>query len=148
MLPKTLVGDDNFKNLVLKSDVFVDKTLLIQEIINNPASVILITRPRRWCKSMNLSMLKHFLEMEVDKLGAPIPQEQSVNHKLFVGGEVDLGLGLTKQLKPLKIANDSMTMIHCGQYPVILVNFKEIRGNSYEEIEQKIKLRITNLYQQ
>lgn len=148
MIPKTRTGIEDFKKLLFHSNLFVDKTLFIKEILENSGDAILITRPRRWGKSMNLSMLKYFLEIEVDAKGIPIPLEQSVNRKLFLGGEVDLGLGLTKELNPLNIASDSMSMRYQGQFPVILVSFKEAKGSSYEEIEDKIKLQILKLYGQ
>ncbi len=52
------LGTDSFKELVTTSDVFVDKTLFIQEIIDAGEKAILITRPRRWGKSLALDMLK------------------------------------------------------------------------------------------
>ena len=58
------VGTDNFKEMATKYDVFVDKTLFIKEIIDSSEKAILITYPRRWGKTLNLNMLKVFLEPE------------------------------------------------------------------------------------
>ena len=64
----------------------MDKTLLIKEIIENSAEAILITRPRRWGKSLNMNMLKCFFKMEVDEQGKALnPQPHRV---LFSGGEI------------------------------------------------------------
>ncbi len=56
------IGIDNFKELITKNGYFVDKTLLIREIIESISKVILFTRPRRFGKTLDFSMLKCFLE--------------------------------------------------------------------------------------
>ncbi len=61
---KIAVGTDNFKDIITKSDIFVDKTLFIQEVIDSGERAMLITYPRRWGKTLNLDMLKVFLEPE------------------------------------------------------------------------------------
>jgi hypothetical protein len=144
--PRMFVGTDDFKTLLLNSDVFVDKSLMIKELLEDSGAVTLITRPRRWGKSLNMDMVRRFLEIEVDEYGIPLPQEQRVNHKLFTGGEVDLGFDETKILKPLKIASVAKAMKRQGQFPVILISFKGVRGSSYEEIEVGIKSQIINLF--
>jgi len=63
-LPKMIVGTDEFYDLVVNSDVFVDKSLMIQELLEDNGKVILITRPRRWGKSLNMNMLQKFFEIE------------------------------------------------------------------------------------
>jgi hypothetical protein len=149
MLLKTMVGDDDFKNLLFNSDVFVDKSLFIKEFIEGSGYVTLIARPRRFGKSLNMNMLKRFLEIEIDEQGNRLPLEQRVNHKLFLGGEVDLGLasGKKKILNPLKIAKHTdLIEDRLGQFPVILLSFKNMKGNSYQEILDKVKLNIRNLF--
>ena len=79
-VPKILVGSDDFKKLLLGSTLFVDKSLLIKDVLEDSGEVILITRPRRWGKSLNMDMVRRFLEIEVDHQGNPLPQEQSVNY--------------------------------------------------------------------
>ncbi len=145
-LPRMRVGTDNFKTLLLNSDVFVDKSLMIQELLEDSGDVILITRPRRFGKSLNMDMLRKFFEIEVDQNGTPLPQEQRINDKLFVGGTVDLGFGETKELKPLKIASVANSMKRQGQFPVILINFKDVKGSSYQEIEAGIRTQVIKLF--
>ncbi len=145
-LPSMRVGDDDFRSLLLNSNVFVDKSLFIKDVILDSGHVILITRPRRWGKSLNMSMLKRFFEIEVDGQGNILTCEQKVNYKLFTGGEVDLGFDEKKQLKSLKIAEHEDIMKRQGKFPVILLNLKDVKGNSYHEIEYKVKLNIRNLY--
>ena len=80
------IGEDDFKNFLLESDLLVDKSLLIKEFLEDSAKVVLVTRPRRWGKSLNMDMLGRFLAIEVDAQGGPLPQAACLNHKLFAGG--------------------------------------------------------------
>jgi len=63
------IGVDNFKELVDPNSqfLFVDKTKFIADIIDDKSKSILITRPRRWGKTMNFSMLQHFFAAEVNR---------------------------------------------------------------------------------
>ena len=121
--------------------MFVDKSMFIKEFLKaRSGEVVLITRPRRWGKSLNMDMLKRFLAIEVDEQGAPLPQEESLNHKLFVGGEVLIKphTGKVKQLAPLKIAQQCPELVteYQGQYPVISLGLKDVTGSDYQEIEE------------
>ncbi|MEO1301192.1 MAG: AAA family ATPase [Bacteroidota bacterium] len=145
--PRVYTGTDNLYNLLIEGDVFVDKSLFIKEFLQDSSGeVILITRPRRWGKSLNMDMLNRFLAIEVDERGNPLPQAQCRNHKLFAGGEVALEFDESKVLKPLKISSYPALMKHQGQHPVISIGFKDVTGSSYEEIETKIKRQISRLY--
>ncbi|WP_341793678.1 MULTISPECIES: AAA family ATPase [unclassified Rickettsia] len=145
-LPRMRTGTDDFKTLLLNSDIFVDKSLMINELLEDSGEVILITRPRRWGKSLNMSMLQKFFEIEADENGVVLFEEDKVNHKLFIGGEVDLGIKGNKILKPLKISNEKYAMDQQGQFPVILLNLKDVKGSSYQEIEKGIEKQIINLF--
>lgn len=144
--PRMLVGTDDFKKLLLNSDVFVDKSLLVKDIIEDSGDVILITRPRRWGKSLNMDMLRKFFEIEVDGKGTPLPPEQRVNNKLFLGGIVDLGFDETKELKALKITNITSSIKRQGQFPVISISFKDVKGSNYQDVESGIKNQVTKLF--
>ncbi len=147
-LPRMRVGTDDFKTLLFNSDVFVDKSLMIKELLEDSGDVILITRPRRWGKSLNMNMLQKFLEIEVDEDGKPLAEDQKLNNKLFIGGTVDLGFDETKELKPLKISSIANAIKRQGQFPVISINFKDVKGSSYQEIENGIKRQIIGLFLQ
>ena len=58
------IGIDNFEMLITRGYYFVDKTLLIKDLLDNKASVNLFTRPRRFGKTLNMSMLQYFFEDE------------------------------------------------------------------------------------
>ena len=145
--PEIPVGTDNFAKLLSQGNVFVDKSMFIKEFLEaSSGEVVLITRPRRWGKSLNMDMLQRFLSIEVDAQGAPLPPRKSLNRKLFVGGKVKLVSGATKLLKPLKISHDPASMKYQGKFPVISLGLKEVTGSSYQKIEGKLKRHIAKLY--
>ena len=88
------LGPSGFKNLIAESDVFVDKSLFIKEIIDSGEKAILITYPRRWGKTINLDMLKVFFEPELENGRPKLPKYQK-NKKIFeklkigTGGYID-----------------------------------------------------------
>lgn len=125
LFPKIQVGSDEFADLIIHSDVFVDKSLMIKELLEDSGKVMLITRPRRWGKSLNMNMIGKFFAIEVDDRGDPLAETERVNHKLFLGGKVDLKLttGRKKFLKALKIAlNPAIIEDYQGKVPMILLN--------------------------
>ena len=147
--PKFLVGTDNFKKFLLQSNIFVDKSLFIKNVIEDSGDVILITRPRRWGKSINMDMLRYFLEIEVDEHGNRLESKDCINSKFFCEGELDLGLksGAKKVLPPLKISKyEDIIENYQGEYPVINISFKEVKGESYDEIMNGVKEQITKLF--
>ena len=118
------VGCDNFGSLIRKDLLFVDKTLFIKEFLDNKGTkVTLIMRPRRFGKTLNLSMLHHFFAAEV----ANQPTKD-----LFTG---------------LKISQaGEKYMAHQGQYSVIFLSFKSVDGASYEIAIEQLKNLMRNLY--
>ena len=138
------IGSDDFKKLVIKNS-YVDKSLFVKEIIDDGHDVMLITRPRRWGKSSNMSLLKTFLELEVDKEGNPLPDAQKENLAYFTGGTVEDNFS-SLQLAPLKIAASATTMQHLGQYPVIMLNFKDLGGSSYKELVEDLKVNLRKTF--
>ena len=99
------VGIENYKEIVEKSYYYVDKTLLIRELLDNGGKVYLFTRPRRFGKTLGLSMLKTFFEREIGSDGEPVD-----NRRYFDG------MAIMK-------AGDAYTR-HLGQYPVISLSLK------------------------
>lgn len=105
------IGGSNFRELIDKDLLFVDKTLFIKAVIEDESKVRLITRPRRWGKTLNLSMLHYFFAAEVY-------------------GQKTAGL-----FNNLLIAKQSENYIekHQGKYPVIFLSLKDIKANSLKE---------------
>lgn len=144
------VGGD-FEDLVTKSSIFVDKSLFVQKVMEDPAKTILITMPRRWGKSLNIDMLKRFLSIQVDREGNVTNPEDTLNYKLFAGGKIDLGgIQKTKIILPSKISKkevDYIGLTH-GKYPVISVDFKDCKGSNFGEVKDKLTSKIYDLYTQ
>jgi hypothetical protein len=145
---KTAIGVTTFKKLVKESTIFIDKSLLIKEFIESPAEVLLITCPRRWGKSINMDMIKTFLEIEVDKEGKRYTDKTKTdNYKLFQGTsslgnlEAPFNIALDKDFK-------NKYDQYQGEYPVIFVDFKSVKGTNYKEIVNEVKLAISNAFKQ
>lgn len=81
--PQLSTKTSDFKTLVQSGDTYVDKTLLIKAIIENNDEALLITRPRRWGKTLNMSMLKYFFMPEMNEEGQRVFGENRKNTKLF-----------------------------------------------------------------
>ena len=149
--PQIPVGIDNFADLRLRNDVFVDKSMFIHEFLEDSYYVPLVARPGGWGKTLNIDMLSRFLAIETDEQGTPIPLEESVNRKLFVGGEVviDSQSNKVKQLAPLKIAQQSPELVekYQGKHPVISFGLKGVTGNSYQEIKTRLCQKLRALFQ-
>ncbi|WP_315514382.1 AAA family ATPase, partial [Leptotrichia wadei] len=114
------VGIENFERIINEDYYYVDKTLLIEELLINRAPVTLFTRPRRFGKTLNMSMLKYFFDVK----------DKEENKKLF---------------ENLKVS-DSEYMSEQGKYPVIFISLKDLKGNTWEENFILIKKHIKNLY--
>ena len=101
------VGTEDFKVLVDKKYCFVDKTLLIKDLLDTAAAVSLITRPRRFGKTLNMSMIQRFFE-----------KTDESNAYLFEG---------------LKISEAGEEYLkHQGQYPVITITLKDMKQPDYQ----------------
>ena len=101
------IGVEDFKRLVDNEYYFVDKTLMIKELLENKETVNLFTRPRRFGKTLNMSMLQRFFEAT-----------EKSNAYLF---------------DDLKIAAYPEYMAYQGKYPVISISLKSMKRASYQE---------------
>ena len=117
------IGESDFRTVISEKFNFVDKTLLIKEIIEEAPKVILITRPRRFGKTLNLSMLQYFFAPEVR--GIP-------TKGLFDG---------------LKISQETVYKEYQGKTPVISISFKDVKEDNFERAYDKIYEIIIDLYQ-
>ncbi len=118
------IGYDNFGKILEKKLYFVDKSLLIQEIIDNKeAEVIVITRPRRFGKTLNLSMLQYFFSAEA------------------YGCKTQ---GLFDGLKIAALGEEYMQ--HQGGYPVIFITLKDVRNHSFTHARKQLGHLLAELY--
>ncbi len=122
-MKKIQVGISDFKELIEDNNYFIDKSLLIKEFIENGAKIILTPRPRRFGKTLNLSMLKYFFDIRT--------KEETKD--LFKG---------------LKIEKEKEIMKLQGEYPVIFITFKNQKHISFENFEDGIKVLLSNLYKE
>ena len=106
---KLPIGVDNFEKLIQEDFYYVDKTGMIAELLKNWSEANLFTRPRRFGKSLNMSMLKTFLEIGCDKT-------------LFQG---------------LKISEEKeLCEEYMGQFPVISISLKGVEGLDFESAKE------------
>lgn len=115
------VGIENFKEMIEKGYYYIDKTLLIQDLMDLKGKVTLFTRPRRFGKTLNMSMLRYFFE-----------RSDEDRRTLFEG---------TKIMEAGEIYKKEM-----GRYPVISLSFKSMKQASYEDAFYCIKEEIAREY--
>ena len=138
--PIILESVASFTDMVLESSKFVDKTKFIQEIIRVNSGSIIITRPRRWGKSINLDMLRTFFQPQIDENGIKHFKDGIDNSKLFKGGKVTVA-GEPKFLQKLAISNE-IEFKYQGEFPVLFLKFNSISGHSGEDSISYITGRI------
>jgi hypothetical protein len=122
-MKKLPVGVSDFKKIIQDNYYYVDKTLFIKEIIDKGDTILLIPRPRRFGKTLNLSMLKYFYDCQ--------PGEEE-NKELF---------------NSLAIQKAGQTYLDkIGKHPVIFLSFKSIKVLDWESCINKIKQLIQKEY--
>lgn len=120
-MKKIPIGVDDFKKIMIDNYFYIDKSKFIEEIFNDGAEVKLFTRPRRFGKTLNMSMLKNFFDIK----------EAEENRKLF---------------EDLYIKN-SPVFAEQGKYPVIFISMKGIKGTTWEEMQKNMRKVFSNLYE-
>ena len=124
---KISIGVEDFKEIIDKDGYFVDKTLMIQELLESNAKVILFTRPRRFGKTLNQFMIRRFFEDEITEKG-----ERVDNGYLFDG------LAITRCGEEI--------MQHQQRYPVIFMTLKSAKQDTYALAYMELKKRISEEY--
>lgn len=139
----------NFKEVVRRSSLFVDKSLFIRAIIQHPSHLYL-SCPRYWGKTFNLQMLRTFFEIEIDMNGKQIAREQTFNYRLFEKGEVTHEDGRVQKLhNPLLISKyPRFVEQYLGRYPVVYFDMSHVRPTRYTECAFQINNAIYLCYQQ
>ena len=112
------IGLSDFKHLIEEDFYYYDKTKFIDEVIKDGAQVKLFTRPRRFGKTLNMSMLKYFFDIK----------KADENRKLFR----DLYIEKTDSFKEQ------------GQYPVVFLSLKDLKATTWEEMERKIIITLSD----
>ena len=117
---KLPIGISNFKDIIEKNYYYFDKTKFIEDILEDGAQVKLFTRPRRFGKTLNMSMLKYFFDV----------RNKEENRKLFENLEIFKSEYFSEQ----------------GNYPVISISFRNYDEENWEEGFKTIKTTIANAY--
>ena len=120
-MPEIGLGESDFKKLRTTNNYYIDKTLYIKHIIDNQSRVILVTRPRRFGKTLNMSTLRYFFDCE-----------KKDTDKLFEGLKImEQGEKYTSKL---------------GAYPCIYITLKDVRGSNPEEMMLLFQTELNELF--
>ena len=118
-MKKLPIGLSDFKELIEENYYYFDKTNFIDEIVKDGSKVKLFARPRRFGKTLNMSMLKYFFDVK----------EAEENRKLFK----NLYIEKTENFKEQ------------GQYPVVFLSLKDLKADNWESMVNYLKVLISNL---
>lgn len=129
MNKKVPIGVDNFCELVNVDEgyLFVDKTLLIKELLDNGTKVSLVIRPRRWGKTLNMSMLRYFFAKEVNRFETK---------------------GLFDHLNIARERSGHYIEKYQGKYPVIFISFKDIKKDNFIDFIDGIRALVHEICNQ
>ena len=119
-MKRLAIGIDDFRKIIKEDCYYVDKTKFMEAVLEDASNVKLFTRPRRFGKTLNMSMLKYFFDV----------RDSEENRKLFNG------LGIEK----------SKYIDEQGKYPTILISLKSIKYETWEESLEQLKSLVSNLY--
>ena len=120
-MKKILIGESDFKKIQKEKAYYIDKSLFIEDMLNCPHKVMLLPRPRRFGKTLNLSLLYHFFEKR--------DEDESY---LFDN---------------LAIKKSPLFQDYFGKYPVIFITFKDIKHVTWEACWNDIKHIISQVYE-
>ena len=117
------IGISDFKMLRMYNNYFIDKSLYIKDIIDNQAGVVLITRPRRFGKTLNMSMLRYFFDCD-----------SKDSKELFKGLKImEQGEKYTSKL---------------GAYPCLYLTLKDVNDSNYDDMIMNLKTAILEMYRE
>lgn len=117
------IGISDFKNLIERKNYFIDKTLFIKDIIDNQAGVTLVTRPRRFGKTLNMSMLRYYFDCT-----------KKNTKELFKGLKImEQGEKYTSKQ---------------GAYPCIYLTLKDVTDRKYENMLLNLKTAVLEMYRE
>ncbi len=117
------IGVSDFKMLRTRNNYYIDKSLYIKDIIDNQSSVILVTRPRRFGKTLNMSMLKYYFDCTAKN-----------NEELFVGLKI--------------MEQEEQYTSKLGAYPCIYMTLKDVNDTNYEKMLLNLKTAVVEMYQE
>ena len=119
-MKRLAIGIDDFRKIIKEDCYYVDKTKFMEAVLEDASNVKLFTRPRRFGKTLNMSMLKYFFDV----------RDSEENRKLFNGLDIEKSKYIDEQ----------------GKYPTILISLKSIKYETWEESLEQLKSLVSNLY--
>ena len=119
-MKRLAIGIDDFRKIIKEDCYYVDKTKFIEAVLEDASNLKLFTRPRRFGKTLNMSMLKYFFDV----------RESEENRELFNGLDIEKSKYIDEQ----------------GKYPTILISLKSIKYETWEESLEQLKSLVSNLY--
>jgi len=119
-MKRLAIGIDDFRKIIKEDCYYVDKTKFIEAVLEDASNVKLFTRPRRFGKTLNMSMLKYFFDV----------RDSEENRKLFNGLDIEKSRYINEQ----------------GKYPTILISLKSIKYETWEESLEQLRSLLSNLY--
>ena len=120
MKPIVSIGNQDFRSIRENHNFYIDKTAFIKEWWENQDTVTLITRPRRFGKTLNMSMVENFFSIQ-----------SKAEENLFTGLEI--------------WKEEKYWELH-GKYPVIFLSFASVKGDTYSDVREGIVQTILDLY--
>ncbi|MCI8273487.1 MAG: AAA family ATPase [Clostridia bacterium] len=115
------IGESDFKGLIIRDDYFIDKTMYIKEIIDNKSRVVLVTRPRRFGKTLNMSMLRYYFDCT-----------KKDTKELFKGLKI--------------MEQEEKYTSKQGYYPCIYMTLKDVRGRDYNQMMLALQTELNELF--
>ena len=117
------IGTSDFKKMRVNDYYYIDKTMYIKDIIDNKSEIALVTRPRRFGKTLNMSMLRYYFDI-----------------KLKDSKELFKGLKILEQ--------EEKYTSKLGYYPVIYLTLKDVQDRNYENMLLDMKTAMLNMYKE
>ena len=117
------IGISDFKFLRIRDNYYIDKTMYIKDIIDNQSGVILVTRPRRFGKTLNMSMLKYYFDCT-----------QKDSKEIFKGLKI--------------MSQEEQYTSKLGYYPVIYITLKDVQDRNFENMLLNLKSAMIDMYQE
>ena len=115
------IGESDFKGLRVRKNYFIDKSMYIKDIIDNQSRVVLVTRPRRFGKTLNMSMLRYFFDCDVKD-----------SKELFNGLKI--------------MEQDEKYTSKLGTYPCIYLTMKDLNVSTYEYMIMQLRTAMMEIY--
>ena len=117
------IGESDFRGLRIRKNYYIDKSMYIKDIIDNKSRVILVTRPRRFGKTLNMSMLKYYFDCT-----------KKDSKELFEGLKI--------------MEQDEKYTSKLGYYPCIYITLKDVNEDTYEKMILNMKTAMLNTYKE